>query len=726
MAKRKKTSARMCEAWGCESALPPTSRADRMFCSSTCSRRVARARMRMRQREENDLPPTRTDGLLHSTGLHLLTTDVAEERSRSSRTPSEVSSGSIPETVGGAGFQSFANSDTPALLLDGSTTATAAAARHRVSKATITAWLALYNAVTAQSATASAWQLDPAAQTLREYALSSFKAFNEVFFPDILTPDFHSEWDTELTIALDEGGKTALLGPQRHGKTSFAVRQCLYRIAKNPNIRIIVVGKTQDLGSKTVGVVRQFLENDPQFAAVLLPPDTSFRPPSRRGMTWTNSEFTVATRTRVLTHPTMVALGIGGSILGRDADFIVIDDPIDRKSALSPTEREALWEWFTTDFISRVEQHTGVVYIGSRQHKDDIIGRVVGNNAMRMASGLAPDWKVLVYRAHDIRCSVPLDDHPDDPEDEGNDCVLWPQVRSAKWLAEQQRSNPSHFQRNYQNSPSSDAFRPVCDDDIEQSFEYDAWLSTSEGSPHRAKDASHPRVFGTSHTGTFLVASIDPAVAKKNAVVLWSYTSVKVQVPRDPYDDSPETRIAVPLRAIVDYAEPPPGSPGIHAIVSEWREKYGVTDWVFETNYFADQIANDKELSDLKSRLGLKFHTHYTTPHNKHDPRAGVLSMLSSLGNRPSGFFMPGSSPESRRAMERMTHQMLAYDPESTHYESGRKRNLDDDLIMAAWFGWYWIESKIRARQDTIVFEYGSGFSSFEPSHWGRPPWELR
>jgi len=670
---------------------------------------VARARTRKRQREEANLPPTRGDLLIENLGLapEKMTSSTAEDTVESGSTPPESG---IPENIGGEGFQRFAATPTPDQLNDGSLTRSAAAAQHKVAVTTITAWMNLYNAITARDAAALAWTEDSTAQAQRDHALSSFSAFNEVFFPDILTPDFHEEWDEELTMAISDGQRTMLLGPQRHGKTSWGVRQVLYRIGKEPNICIGVVGKTQDLAEKTTAVVRQYLEHDPQFSSVLLPPDTSFRPPPRRGIPWTNSEFTVATRTKILKSPTVVALGIGGSILGRDFDLIIIDDPIDRKSTLSPSEREKVWEWFTTDFNSRIEQHTGVIYVGSRQHKDDLPGRIIQSNESRLSTGMEPDWKVLIYKAHDPTCHIPLIDHPDDAEDEGNDCILWPSFRSAAWLAEQERNNPDHFRRNYLNSPTSDAFRPVTSEDIDRSFETDTFLNGS------------PRAYGTSHENALLVASVDPAVAKKNAAVLWCYSTVNRSQPTDPYDPKSTMRNA-PLRAIVEYDEPAPGSPGIVDLLDKWYRQYKVTDWVFETNYFADQIANDTKINDLKSRYGLRFHTHYTTAGNKHDPRAGLLSMLSGLRAEPPGFTMPAST-ESRRSMDRFVQEMLSYDPESTHYSSGRKRNLDDDLLMAAWFGWYWMERKVKGRQDTAVFEYGSGFTSFSPARWGTPPWK--
>lgn len=730
-------SVRLCVAWGCEEALPPGSRADRMFCSPQCQRRVATARKRSRERRENGTAPTRTDMLLVSLGLDDDDSPVpgltgtrgrdyatsVERVMNNTRPPEVFKRTDIHSAVGGDGFERFANGPWPQDIAEGHRTQTEAALHFEVSQPTIAGWMSLHSAALRHNVNAVRWAADHGAQNLREYALSSFRNFTEVFFPDDLVPDFHEEWDGEITGALDDGRRTMLLAPQRHGKTSFMIRQCLYRIARDPNIRIIVVGKTQDLARKAVGVIRQYLENDPQFAEVLLPPDTGFRPPSRRGLPWTNDEFVVGTRTRILKSPTMVAIGIGGSILGRDADLIVIDDPIDRKSSLSPTEREKVREWFFSDFSSRIEEHTGVIYIGSRQHKEDLCASIISSNASSMASGGEPDWKVMVYRAHAMSCSRDLIDHPDDPDDPDNDCILWPEVRSARWLAEQQRNNPEHFQRNYMNNPSSDAFKPVKADDIERSYAYDEWLSVNESSPMHRKEHPHPRSFGEPHFDTRIVASVDPAVAKKNAAVLWSYTTSPVMMPTDPYDPSSRV-VATPVRAIVTYDEPRPGSPGVVDLLEEWTDTYRVTDWVFETNYFADQIANDRDINDFKARYGLKFHTHYTGRHNKHDERAGLLAMLSSMGSVPPQILLPGATTQSKQNMQRFVTQMLNYDPEATHYASGQRRALDDDLLMAAWFGWYWIERQTRFRSTDVVFEYGSGGTAFAPSYWNHAPWK--
>jgi hypothetical protein len=721
---RRKVAARLCEAYACATPLEVGARADARYCSKTCRQKMARARGRARARVAENKPRTLTDEVLAAhdhvplTMPHYnTTTDAASATAQGNRTPAEAAAGVIPPTAGGAGFQKFIATPLPQSIDDGHITRRQAALTLEVSAPTVTAWMDLYHAF--QSQTRAQSGQSPASTALAAHALSSFRAFNEVLFPDNLLPWFHDEWDNNITGAIDVGERNLLLASQRHGKTDFMIRQCIYRIALNPNICIMWVGKTADLASKAVGVIRQYLENDPTFAAVLLPPETSFKPPARRGIKWTNDEFTVATRDTIRKSPTMVALGIGGTIIGRDADVIVIDDPIDRSMCLSQTERTKVEEWFYTDFASRIEEHTGVVYIGSRQHKDDLPGRIISNNAARVTAGLEPDWNVHIYRAHDTSCPHDLDTHPvvtaENPDDSGT-CLLWPTKRTAAWLGEQQRNNEEHFERNYQANPLGTLHRPITGPDILRSYATDAAVSVS------LWGMDHPRAFGTVPPGWRLVASLDPAIAKRNAATLVAYPPGPVGITMDPYNPTANTRPIIPV-AIVDYAEPPPGTPGVMEVLEKWTKQYpGLNEWVFETNLYADQIANDRDINDFKSRHGLRFHTHWTTQYNKHDSHAGVLAMLASARKSPSPILMPGTTPESAKAMERLSKQMLDYDPEATH--ASNKKRLDDDLIMALWFAWYWIEQKTRVVSTHIEYEYPEAFSTYGPSNWAAPPWE--
>lgn len=72
------------------------------------------------------------------------------------------------------------------------------------------------------------------------------------------------------------------------------------------------------------------------------------------------------------------AVGIGGSLTGRPADALIIDDPIkDQKEADSITFRENVWDWWQSVASTRLAPGAPVVIILTRWHEDDLAGRLL-------------------------------------------------------------------------------------------------------------------------------------------------------------------------------------------------------------------------------------------------------------------------------------------------------------------------------------------------------------
>ena len=72
------------------------------------------------------------------------------------------------------------------------------------------------------------------------------------------------------------------------------------------------------------------------------------------------------------------AVGVDGSVTGRRAALGIIDDPVKgRAEADSPTVRNHTWEWYKSDFWTRLLPDAAVIYIGTRWHEDDLAGRLL-------------------------------------------------------------------------------------------------------------------------------------------------------------------------------------------------------------------------------------------------------------------------------------------------------------------------------------------------------------
>lgn len=475
-------------------------------------------------------------------------------------------------------------------------------------------------------------------------------AFTEAFFPELDVPDFHREWIEAIQKNAEECGQLMLLAPQRHGKSEMLIRYCVMRICANPNISILWVSKTAKLAEKMVGQVKAILEHHPTLADAVLGTGRSFKPARTSGLSWTDGEFTVATRTQVRKTPTMVAIGTGGTIVGLDADEMVLDDPQDHIRCESPSQREKDAEWFFTDFASRKMEQTALSFIMSRQHMEDLPGKVIKNHA--------EDWTILTYRAHDPGCLLPERQHP-----EHQDCVLWPKFRSHKWLMGRKRQNEAHFQRNYMNNPKSDATTYITSEEIDK----------IRDRTRRAGDIPH---------GCRLIAGIDPAEAKPVAATLWGWDGIQ--------------------RHVIDCMEASASVVGLREILTRWPAMYGVREFAFEKNMAGSWLL-DTEVIRLVREQRLVIHSHYTSRVNKQSNAIGPVSMFQRMRTSPPEITVPGLPGEGQERIERLIQTWLLFDPDWAGH-----KHADDDLVMASWFPQLVIDSWDRPRQMTMQVDYDS------------------
>jgi predicted phage terminase large subunit-like protein len=144
-----------------------------------------------------------------------------------------------------------------------------------------------------------------------------------------------------------------------------------------------------------------------------------------------------------------VFVGRGGSLTGRGADLLVIDDPIkDREEADSKTLRDKLWSWFTDVAMTRLmTAGARVVIIMTRWHEDDLVGRLIDPKNSYYVPEEAANWKVL---------SLPAIAVHDDPMGRKHGEALWPERFDLDFLNQAKRLNPKGFSALYQGSPSPD------------------------------------------------------------------------------------------------------------------------------------------------------------------------------------------------------------------------------------------------------------------------------
>ena len=108
------------------------------------------------------------------------------------------------------------------------------------------------------------------------------------------------------------------------------------------------------------------------------------------------------------------AVGVRGPVTGRRADLLLIDDPVKGQlEADSPRLRDAAWDWYRSDLVTRLRPGGRIVLVMTRWHLDDLGGRLLEAHGQ----GGEP-WRVI---------RLPALAEPGDPLGRVPGEALWPE-----------------------------------------------------------------------------------------------------------------------------------------------------------------------------------------------------------------------------------------------------------------------------------------------------------
>jgi predicted phage terminase large subunit-like protein len=99
----------------------------------------------------------------------------------------------------------------------------------------------------------------------------------------------------------------------------------------------------------------------------------------------------------------VLSRSIGQSITGRGFKVLIVDDAVkDFADAHSAAKRKALWDWWTANASTRQNGPWLVLFIGTRWHEDDVLGRLLNPEF----EGDTERWEVIRFPAlaeeHDV------------------------------------------------------------------------------------------------------------------------------------------------------------------------------------------------------------------------------------------------------------------------------------------------------------------------------------
>jgi predicted phage terminase large subunit-like protein len=184
-------------------------------------------------------------------------------------------------------------------------------------------------------------------------------------------PAPHHEIICRALDAAVRGHKKRLIiaAPPAHAKSVYTSHNFpAFWLGNHPKDKIIAASHTQpfaeDMGRKVRNLVNNPLYTQ-LFEGVKIAPD------QRAAARWETTE-----------GGTYFTTGVGGSVVGRRANLILIDDPYKSKLvAYSATERKKISEWFFVDVVPRLLPGGVIVIIATRWHEDDLTGEILKKSA---------------------------------------------------------------------------------------------------------------------------------------------------------------------------------------------------------------------------------------------------------------------------------------------------------------------------------------------------------
>jgi predicted phage terminase large subunit-like protein len=204
----------------------------------------------------------------------------------------------------------------------------------------------------------------------KEELLNDFFKFTIVVLGYLVMP-FHYRW-ARFQMSRK---RSLVLAPRDHGKSIIlTIAYLVWRIVKNPNIRILIVSNSATTAQKFLEAIKSHFEKNTTLIA-LFGDYTSKR--------WNTEAITVSTRTAIgYKEPTCSTVGVYGSIVSGHFDLIMCDDLVDFENARSKEGRDKLWSWLWTVLMPTLEtsetdpdKDGEIHFIGTRYDDDDLYGR---------------------------------------------------------------------------------------------------------------------------------------------------------------------------------------------------------------------------------------------------------------------------------------------------------------------------------------------------------------
>ena len=262
----------------------------------------------------------------------------------------------------------------------------------------------------------------------REVGQIDFLSFVQSVWPGFIYGRHHALMAQKFEdIANGKSRRLIINMPPRHTKSEFASYLLpAWYLGKFPHKKIIQCSNTAELAVGFGRKVRNLVDSE-IYSKIF--PNVSLRSDSKAAGRWATNE-----------NGDYFAIGVGGTVTGKGADLLIIDDPhSEQEAALAasdPTVFDKIFEWYTSGPRQRLQPGGSIVVVMTRWAKRDLTGKICQS---------------IIDRDGDVWDIISL------PAILPNGRPLWPEFWSLDELTKLRDELPlSKWQAQYQQDPTSE------------------------------------------------------------------------------------------------------------------------------------------------------------------------------------------------------------------------------------------------------------------------------
>ena len=211
---------------------------------------------------------------------------------------------------------------------------------------------------------------------------NDFLSFVKHLWPNFIEGEHHKIMADKFNkVASGEIKRLIINMAPRHTKSEFASNFLpAWMIGKQPDLKIIQATHNAELAVRFGRKAKTLMDSE-EYKQVF---NTRLREDSKAAGKWETDQ-----------GGEYYAAGVGGSITGRGADLLIIDDPHSEQDAMNMASFDRVYEWYTSGPRQRLQPGGRIILVMTRWNVADLTGKL--QRAQKEPK--ADQWEVIEFPA---------------------------------------------------------------------------------------------------------------------------------------------------------------------------------------------------------------------------------------------------------------------------------------------------------------------------------------